>query len=223
MEIKKLFELGDERYAAFQAKLVPTIRKELIIGVRVPELRKLAKQLINEEGYIDFLKELPHRYYDENMLHSLIISELKDYDRCVLLLEDFLPYIDNWAVCDSLSPRVFKKNKSGLIEKIKNWSSSEATYTIRFGLEMLMTHFLSEDFSPSYLDIACSVKSEEYYVNMMIAWFFATALAKQWDSTISYLETSKLSNWVHNKTIQKACESFRISDEQKKYLKTLKL
>lgn len=223
MEIqKKLFELQDKKYAEFQSKLTPTVPREAIIGVRVPEVRKLAKSYSKAPECQAFLKELPHRYYDENMLHGLLLSEMKDYDACISAVDIFLPYVDNWAVCDIMSPKVFKKHKTELLEKIKIWAASEQVYTCRFGLEMLMTHFLDEDYRPEYLEIAAGVCSEEYYVNMMIAWFFATALAKQWDSTIPYLTENRLSAWVHNKTIRKARESYRITDEQKESLKGLK-
>ena len=216
-----LFELRDEEYAAFQAKLTPTVDKELFIGVRVPEVRKLAKQLKNSPTAEEFLKELPHKYYDENMLHGLLISEIKDYERAAEETDCFLPYVDNWAVCDIMSPKVFGKHKPELLKKIREWTASEKTYTVRFGIEMLMSHFLDKDFKPEHLEIPASVHSEEYYVNMMIAWYFATALAKQWDAAITYLEQKKLGDWVHNKTIQKARESYRRTDEQKIYLKTL--
>lgn len=220
---KKLFGLQDLEYAEFQSKLVPTIYGELFIGVRVPVLRKLAKEIIKGENHLEFLNELPHRYYDENMLHSIILSELKDYDLCLELVEKFLPYVDNWAVCDSLSPKPFSKHKIELMDKIRKWSSSKKVYTCRFGLEMIMKHFLDEDFKEEYLKIPLAIHSEEYYVNIMIAWLFATALAKQWDSTILLIEDKSLSTWVHNKTIQKACESFRITKEQKVYLRELKI
>lgn len=216
-----LFELGDAKYAAFQSKLTPTVDKELFIGVRVPVLRKFAKELNDNPIASEFLSELPHKYYDENMLHGILISEMKDYDKLIKETDRFLPYIDNWAVCDIMSPKVFKKHKAELFEKIREWTNAEHPYTIRFGIEMLMSHYLDEDFKTEYLEIPAMIRSEEYYVNMMIAWFFATALAKQWDVAISYLEQKQLDEWVHRKTIQKAKESYRITDEQKSYLKTL--
>lgn len=223
MEIlNKLFELQDKEYAEFQSKLTPTVSKEKFIGVRVPEVRKLAKQYIKDEESNLFLQTLPHEYYDENMLHGLLISEIKDFDIGIKEVDKFLPYVDNWAVCDIMSPKIFKKNKEKLMEKIKLWSVSKETYTCRFGIEMLMSHFLDEDFKPEYLEIPANIHSEEYYVQMMIAWFFATALAKKWDETIIYIEQSKLDKWVHNKTIQKARESYRITQEQKQYLNILK-
>ena len=219
---EKLFELRDAEYAAFQAKLTPGVTEETFIGVRVPEVRKLAKEIYKEGNYEDFLNDLPHKYYDENMLHGLILSEFKDYDACIEKVDQFLPYVDNWAICDIMSPKVFKKNKEKLLEKIKEWSKSKDTYTCRFGIEILMTHYLDDDFKPEYLKIPAAAKSEEYYVKMMVAWFFATALAKQWDATIPYITENKLADWTHNKTIQKARESYRITNEQKEYLKTLK-
>ncbi|MDO5440991.1 MAG: DNA alkylation repair protein [Bacillota bacterium] len=221
---KKLFELRDEDYAKFQAKLTPTVDPELFIGVRVPACRALAKDLHkNDTKEVErFLLELPHKYYDENMIHGLLISEIKDFDLCISELKAFLPHVDNWAVCDIMSPKCFKKHKLELLPLIKEWTESSEEYTVRFGLEMLMSHFLDDDFKPEYLKIAASVHSDKYYVNMMIAWFFATALAKQWDSTIGYIENNKLGEWVHNKTIQKARESNRISDEKKLYLNKLK-
>ena len=221
---KMLFELQDKEYALFQAKLTPTIDPELFIGVRVPACRALAKDLYKNdtEEVKRFLSKLPHKYYDENMLHGLLISEIKDFDLCISKLDAFLPFVDNWAVCDIMSPKCFKKHKTELLPHIEAWTESPEEYTIRFGLEMLMSHFLDDDFKPEHLAIAASVRSDKYYVNMMIAWFFATALAKQWDSTIGYIENNKLGEWVHNKTIQKAHESNRISDEQKQYLNRLK-
>lgn len=222
MILEQLYALQDKKYAQFQSKLTPTIPPEKIIGVRVPELRKLAKSILREQGNAEFLLQLPHEYYDENILHSLLLSEMKDYETCVSYVDQFLPYVDNWAVCDLLSPKIFAKNKETLMGKIREWSASAQPYTCRFGMEMLMTHFLDADFRPEYLEIPASVRSEEYYVNMMIAWFFATALAKQWEAAISYIQQNRLSLWCHNKTIQKACESYRITAEQKEYLRTLK-
>lgn len=219
---KELFELQDISYGDFQAKLVPNIPRELLIGVRVPEARKLAKRLAKEPEASEFLKDLPHKYYDENILHALLISEMKDYDACIVAIDEYLPYIDNWAVCDILSPKIFKEHKTSLLEKIKEWSASDETYTCRFGLEMLMSYFLDNDFKPDYLEITTSVHSEEYYVRMMIAWFFATALAKQWDASIKYIEDNRLDTWTHNKAIQKAKASRRITPKQKEYLKALK-
>ena len=219
---KELFALQDISYGDFQAKLVPNIPRELFIGVRVPDARKLAKKLAKKPEASKFLGDLPHKYYDENILHALLISEMKDYNECMAAVDKLLPYVDNWAVCDILSPKVFKKNRAPLLEKIKEWSASEKTYTCRFGIEMLMSYFLDDDFKPEYLKIPASVHSEEYYVRTMIAWFFATALAKQWDTAIKYIEDHRLDTWTHNKAIQKARESRRITPKQKEYLKSLK-
>ena len=223
MEIQKeLFSLQDKEYMKFLSKLTPNVPEDTIIGVRIPEIRKLAKKLVKNNEYEDFLKELPHKYYDENLLHGAIISENKDFENCIELLNSFLPFVDNWAVCDTISPKIFKKHKKELIEKIKEWSQSDKTYTCRFGVEMLMTHFLDKDFKKEYLEIVANIHSEEYYVKMVIAWFFATALAKQWDYAVIYLEDNRLDVWVHNKTIQKARESLRILEDKKGYLKGLK-
>ena len=219
---EKLFEYRDPKNAAFQAKLTPGILPETFLGVRVPKLRLIEKQFRNTEESKGFLNTLPHEYYDENILHSVFISNLRDYDQVLDALEVFLPYVDNWAVCDTLRPIVFKKQKVNLLDKIKEWIASEKTYTCRFGIDMLMTFYLDDDFQEEYLVLVADVHSEEYYVKMMIAWFFATALAKQWDSTIPYIDNRMLDKWVHNKIIQKACESYRITDEQKTYLRTLK-
>ena len=220
--LDKLFELQDKKYADFHGKLIPHIPREKIIGVRVPKMRKLAKEYFKSEGAKLFLNNLPHKYYDENLLHGMLISEIKDYDKCINKLDKFLPFVDNWAVCDTISLKVFKNNKEKLIEKIKIWISSKTTYVCRFGILMLMKHFLDDDFKPEYLETVANVKSDEYYIKMMIAWFFATALSKHWDETIIYLEKEKLYIWVHNKTIQKARESYRITTQQKEYLKSLK-
>lgn len=218
-----LFQLQDKGYRDFHSKLIPTIPVETIVGVRIPAIRKLAKEYGKDPESVEFLKQLPHAYYDENILHALLVAEIKDYEVCVKEVERFLPYVDNWAVCDIFSPKVFRKNKDKLIDKIREWIASGHPYTCRFGMEMLMTHFLDEDFRVEYLEIPAAVHSEEYYVNMMIAWFYATALAKQWDAAAGYIEKKCLDPWTHNKTIQKARESYRITREQKEYLKTLKV
>ena len=221
MDIQKtLFGMADEKYREFQVKLIPNIDKATIIGVRTPELRAYAKKI--KDCSEDFLSELPHKYYDENNLHAFLISEIKDYEKCIAELEKFLPYVDNWATCDMMSPKCFKKNKERLLTKIHEWLGSDRVYTVRFGIEMLMTHFLDEDFDKKHLSAVAKIKSEEYYINMIIAWYFATALAKQWDSAVKYIENGSLSVWVHNKTIQKARESYRITAEQKEYLNSLK-
>ena len=219
---ERLLELADANYAKFQAKLVPNIKVENIIGIRVPVARKFARQFIKEDDCKDFLKALPHHYYDENIIHALLLSEIKNYDECIELLDKFLPYVDNWAVCDIISPKVFKKGRSHLISDIKRWVMDKHEYTIRFGIEMLMSHFLDEDFKEEYLEIPASLSSKEYYVNMMIAWYFATALAKKWDESLKYIKENRLDKWTHNKTIQKSVESYRISDERKAILRGLR-
>lgn len=224
MDIReRLFELQDIEYGDFSAKLAPNIARESCIGVRVPALRKLARELKKDPELEVFLNDLPHRYYEENMLHSILLSEWKDYEEAVEKVQAFLPYVDNWAVCDTLRPKVFKKNLDKVIARVYEWIDSPKTYTCRFGMEMLMTYFLDDAFKPEYLELPAGVKSEEYYVNMMIAWYFATALAKQWDATIPYIEEHRMDKWVNNKTIQKARESYRITPEQKEYLASLRL
>lgn len=220
----RLFALRDETYRAFQSKLIPTIDPERVIGVRMPVLRAYARELRREKGGLisEFLRDLPHRYYDEDQLHGMLISDIRDYAACVKAVEDFLPYVDNWATCDLLSPKVFKKHRGELLEHIRGWIASGETYRIRFGIGMLMTHFLEEDFDLAYPEMVADVKSEEYYVNMMIAWYFATALAKQYEAVLPFIEEQRLEHWTHNKTIQKAVESYRITPEQKEYLKGLR-
>ena len=218
----ELLDMQDIKYREFQAKLMPTVDPEKMIGVRTPELRKYAKQVIKSGGAAEFINELPHEYFDENQLHAFIISEMKDYEKCITEVNRFLPYVDNWATCDQLSPKVFKKHKEELLREIRKWIRAEETYTIRFGIGMLMQHFLDEDFKAEYPEMVAAVKSEEYYVNMMIAWYFATALAKQYDEVISFIQNNRLDKWTHNKAIQKSVESNRISPEQKEYLKSLK-
>ena len=217
-----LFQLQDEKYRTFQAKLMPTVAAETVIGVRTPELRKFAKQLAKQEDIADFLQALPHRYFEENQLHGFIVSEIKDFDLCITEVCRFLPYVDNWATCDQMSPKIFQRHRPELLTYIRDWIASDKTYTVRFGIGMLMTHFLDEDFETEYPEMVAAIRSEEYYVNMMIAWYFATALAKQYDSILPYLENRRLEPWTHNKTIQKAVESYRITAEQKAYLKKLK-
>lgn len=218
----ELFDLADASYKVFQAKLLPNITPANIIGVRLPVLRKFAKS-ISESKRALFMRKLPHTYYDENMLHAIFISEIKNYDDCIDALEIFLPFVDNWAVCDALSPHIFRSHPELLLDKIKLWSQSKHNYTCRFGIKMLMTYFLDKNFIPEYLEIPALVHSSDYYVRMMQAWFFATALAKQWDATIPYIQNKKLNSWVHNKSIQKARESYRIDREEKKYLEQFKI
>jgi len=220
---KVLFNNQDNEYRDFQSKLIPNVDKSYFIGVRTPILRKYAKELAKSGDISGFLSELPHKYFDENQLHAFIISEIKDYDICIAEIERFLPFVDNWATCDQLSPKCFKKNKQKLLEKIIIWIKSDKTYTARFAIGMLMSHFLDDEFDEKYLAMVSAVESEEYYVNMMKAWYFATALAKQYDKTLPYIENRVLDKWTHNKTIQKAVESYRITPEQKEYLKTLKI
>ncbi|MBE6009166.1 MAG: DNA alkylation repair protein [Lachnospiraceae bacterium] len=218
-----LFSLQDEPYREFQVKLIPSIRPETMIGVRTPVLRKLAKELSKDPGIDEFLQDLPHRYFDENQLHAFLISEIKAFDKCMEQTEKFLPFINNWATCDQLSPKVFKKHRQDLLPHIRVWIKSKETYTVRFGIGMLMQHFLDEDFDLAYPELVSKIRSEEYYINMMIAWYFATALAKQYDAVLPYIEQKKLAPWTHNKAIQKARESYRVTQEQKDYLKSLKV
>lgn len=220
---ERLFAMRDEQYAAFRAKLTPGVPAESFIGIRVPMLRKLAKEFIKEAECKDFILQLPHKYYDENMLHSILISQAKDYMDCIRMTDRFLPFVDNWAACDIMSPKVFVKHRKELIEKVKTWCNSSHIYTCRFGIVTLMSHYLDKDFKAEYLEIPASLNSDEYYLKMAVAWFFATALAKQWDATIPYIEQKRLAPWTHNKTIQKAIESYRITSEQKEYLRTLKI
>lgn len=219
---KELFKNQDEKYRDFQSKLLPSVNFMSIIGVRTPILRTFAKKLYKENDYFDFLSDLPHKYFDENQLHAFLISEIKDYEVCVEELNKFLPFVDNWATCDQMSPKVFGNHKKELSEQINVWISSKKTYTLRFAVGMLMQHFSDADFDLKYPKMISAIKSDEYYVKMMIAWYFATALAKQYDSIILFLENDVLDKWTHNKTIQKCSESYRITDEQKKYLRTLK-
>ncbi len=223
-EIKKnLFKYQDKKYQKFESSLIPNVEKKLIIGVKTPILKNMAKEIIKADLSDKYIKMLPHKYFEENQIHSFIISESKDFDECIKNINSFLKYVDNWATCDQLCPKIFKKNKNQLLFHIKKWINIKKTYHIRFGIKMLMSHFLDEDFDKKYLKIVSSIQSDEYYVNMMIAWYFATALAKQYDDTIVYLEKYKLSPWVHNQTIKKAIESYRVSENNKKYLRSLKL
>ena len=221
--LSRLFELQDTDYRDFHSRLMPNIEYENIIGVRTPALRKLAKELAKHPQINEFLDALPHRYYEENNLHAFIIETIKDYDECVSRLDAFLPYVDNWATCDMMSPKVLKKHTGELYDRIKAWIASGETYAVRFGIELLMNLYLDEEFAPEYPELVVSVRSEEYYVNMMRAWYFATALAKQYDLILPFIEQRRLDAWTHNKTIQKAIESYRITDEQKAYLRTLKI
>ena len=223
-EIKReLSEKQDLKYRDMQIKIIPSVDADSIIGVRTPELRSMAKRLSKKEDIQTFLDDLPHRYFDENQLHAFIISEIKDYETCVKEVERFLPYVNNWATCDQMSPKVFKKNRQDLLRQIKKWIKSKETYTIRFAIGMLMEHFLDEDFDIKYPEMVAKIRSDEYYINMMIAWYFATALAKQYDAVLPFIEKKRLDKWTHNKAIQKSVESYRITPEQKEYLKSLKI
>ena len=219
----QLFALQDKEYQIFYSRLMPTLPPETVIGVRVPLLRKLAKQLADTPEAEAFLQELPHFYCEENALHAFLLESVRDYDTALAATERFLPYVDNWATCDSLSPRVFAENRARLLPLIDEWLRSRDTYAVRFGIEMLMNHFLDEDFKPEYLAKVATVKSGEYYINMAAAWYFATALAKRYEETLPFFEEKRLDAWVHNKAIQKASESFRVTNEHKAYLKTLKI
>ena len=219
---KELFGLQDSKYRDFQSKLIPDIGPETMIGVRTPQLRKLAADLGKREDIGVFLDDLPHRYFDENQLHAFIISDIRDFGKCISEVERFLPYVDNWATCDQMSPKVFRKHRPELLEDIRVWIRSNRTYTVRFATGMLMEHFLEEDFEPEYPDMVSQIRSDEYYVNMMTAWYFATALAKQYDRILPYLQENRLDPWTHNKTIRKAVESYRVTPEQKTYLRSLR-
>ncbi len=219
----RLFEMQDIKYRDFQSKLFPTLEPGKMIGVRTPDLKKYARELTKSEDVQEFLNCLPHEYFDENQLHAFIISGIKDYKECLNEVNIFLPYVDNWATCDQMSPKIFKKNREDLLRHIKEWTASDETYTVRFGIKMLMEHFLDEDFDPVYPETVSKIRSEEYYINMMIAWYFATALSKQYDAVLPFIENKALDVWTHNKAIQKSVESYRITDEQKTYLKSLKI
>lgn len=219
----ELYKLQDIKYRDFQSKLIPTVPSELFIGVRTPKLREIAKKFVKREDIQEFLHSLPHTYFDENQLHAFIISEIKNFDMCIDEINRFLPFVDNWATCDQMSPKVFRKHKNELLGHIEKWINSGNTYTIRFGIGMLMEHFLDADFDISYPEKISQIRSDEYYVNMMIAWYFATALAKQYDDVLPFIEDKKLDKWTHNKAIQKAVESRRITDGQKAFLKSLKV
>lgn len=235
---ERLFELQDNEYKQFHAKLMPTIDPERIIGIRTPKLRKLAKELWKQAGdgrieirgdagtagesISDFMEQLPHFYYEENNLHGLFIEQIKDFDTCVTALDRFLPYVDNWATCDMMAPKVLAKDKEKLLSAIRRWIAAEPVYEVRYAIGMLMRHFLDEDFKTEYADMVATVSSTEYYISMMRAWYFATALAKQYDAVLPYLKERRLDVWTHNKTIQKAIESYRITPEQKEYLRGLR-
>lgn len=218
----RLTEVKDDEYRIFQAKLVPNIPPETILGVRTPQMRKIAKEVYESDYRDEFLNDLPHKYYEENLIHFFVLALIKDFDECVKRVEEFLPYVDCWPVSDQATPKSFKKNHQKLLPYIKKWISSNHVYTARFGLRMLMNEFLGEDFKEEYLELAACKKGEDYYLKMMIAWFFATALAKRYDESVKYIENRRLDEWTRKKAIQKAVESYRVSDEHKKYLKSLR-
>jgi len=219
----ELMNLRDEKYASFQQNLTPTHGREHFIGVRTPELKKLAKEFGKRADVTEFLEALPHRYFEEDQLHAFIISGEKDFGRCIELTEKFLPYVDNWATCDQFSPKVFAKHLEELLPLVNKWLASGHTYTVRFAIGVLMRYFLGEHFRTEYAEKVAAVSSEEYYINMMRAWYFATALAKNYDEVLPFIENKRLDKWTHNKSIQKAAESFRVTDEQKRYLRGLKI
>lgn len=220
---EKLISLSDDEYREFHSNLMPTVNKDTILGVRTPKVRALAKELKSDPEIENFLEALPHQYYEENNLHGFLLEYIKDFDECVKRIDAFLPYINNWATCDCVKPKVLGKHKDELLRYIKKWISSNETYTVRYGVNMLMGFYLDDDFKPEYLQMVCDIKTEEYYVKMVIAWYFATALAKHYDETLKFITDYKLEKWTHNKAIQKAIESNRISVEQKEYLRTLKV
>ena len=220
---KKLFELQDLKYKDFHSKLMPTVCKDKIIGVRVPQLRKFSKELNKSELKEDFLNSLPHKYYEEDNLHAFLIEQINDFDECISALDNFLLFIDNWATCDMMTPKILGENPDLLYEKIQEWTKSKHTYTVRFAVVALIKFFMDERLDKKHLNLLLSIKSDEYYINMAIAWYLATALSSRWDLVIPYIENQKFDKWVHNKAIQKANESYRITKEQKDYLKTLKV
>ena len=218
----ELFSLQDLKYKEFHQKLMPTVDSDKVIGIRTPVLRKFAKGFSKREEAESFIKNLPHKYYEEDNLHAFLLEEIRDYESLIEELNKFLPFVDNWATCDMMRPKILKNHKIELLEDIKRWLNSKDTYTIRFAVNCLMLYYLEEDFKPEYLQWVKNIESQEYYINMVRAWYFATALAKQYDETVKILENNALNKWTHNKTIQKANESYRITKEQKEYLRTLK-
>lgn len=220
---RQLFALQDKEYREFHAKLIPNVDKKVVIGVRVPAIRNIAREIFATAEAEKFLENLPHRYFDENQLHALLLNQIDEYKECLDRVKRFLPYVDNWATCDVLRPKVFAKYHEKLIKEIPVWLRSDKTYTVRFGIEMLLVHFLEDDFQKKYLDRVVNVKNEDYYVRMMQAWFFAEAAVKQYETTLPYFEKCKLTEWTHNKAIQKVQESYRISQEHKNYMKSFKM
>ncbi|MBR2381492.1 MAG: DNA alkylation repair protein [Clostridia bacterium] len=221
--IGKLYEMQDIKYRDFTSRLIPNISPDSMIGVRLPQVKKLAKELYKNGEYVSFISTLPHTYFEEYHLHCYIISEIKDFEVFINELDKLLPHIDNWSVCDSLRPKCFVKNKEKVLIYIKKWLKGEHIYTQRFAIEMLMVHYLNDDFKAEYLDLVANVNGGDYYLKMMVAWYFATALAKQYKATLPYIENRHIKDkWTHNKAIQKALESYRVSEDKKAYLKTLK-
>ena len=220
---ERLFLLQDTKYRDFQSTLLPGQEPGSSIGVRTPALRSLARELRDRADIGEFLADVPHRYFDENQLHAFLISEIRDYAACLEAVEAFLPYVDNWATCDQMGPKVFRRHREELLGPVRQWLASGETYTVRFGIRMLMNHYLDEAFDPAYLDEVAAIRLDAYYVRMMVAWYMATALASQYDAAVRVLEERRLDAWTHNKAIQKAVESRRISEERKKYLRTLKM
>ncbi len=219
---KRLFEMQDLKYRDFNSRLIPEVDPETVIGVRTPQLRKFAKELFRQPEKEEFLNKLPHRYYEEMNLHGFLIEQVRDFDACVEQLEHFLPFVDNWATCDLVTPKVFKSHTAELLMYIRRWLDSDAVYTVRYGIRMLMWFYLEDEFEAGYLEMAAAVRSEEYYIKMAVAWYFATALTKQYDAALPWIEQERLEPWVHNKTIQKAVESYQIPNERKAYLRGLK-
>lgn len=217
-----LISLQDKKHAEFSSKLMPTVAPETVLGIKTPRLKEFAAKIKWTDEAEDFLSDLPHKYFEENNLHAFLIERERDFDRCIELIESFLPYIDNWATCDSMKPKVLKKEPEKLLKYINKWIKSKDIYAVRYGINLLMSFYLDENFDEDYLMIVANVRSNEYYINMMRAWYFATALAKRYKETLTYIENNRLDTWTHNKTIQKAIESLRISREQKEYLRTLK-
>ncbi|WP_026664018.1 DNA alkylation repair protein [Butyrivibrio sp. AE2015] len=219
---ERLLNSQDKEYREFQIKLVPNMSSEVMIGVRTPDMRRIAKEVFNSDERDAFLKELPHKYYEENLVHFFLIAMIKNFDECVKAVDEFLPYVDCWPVSDQATPKCFKKNHEKLLPYIKKWIASDHVYTARFGIRMLMNEFLEDDFKEEYLELVASKRGEDYYLKMMVAWYFATALAKRYDESVKYIEEKKLDNWVLKKAIQKAVESYRVTDEHKEYLKTFR-
>ena len=220
---ERLFALQDLKYREFHSKLMPTVNKDRIIGVRTPDLRKFSKEINKSDLKVDFLNSLPHKYYEEDNLHAFLIEQIKDFDECIFILDSFLLYIDNWATCDMMTPKILGKYPDKLYLNIQEWIKSSHTYTVRFGVVTLMKFFMNERLDKKHLNLLLTIESNEYYINMAIAWYIATALASNWDMVIPYIEEQKFDKWVHNKSIQKAIESYRITHEQKAYLKRLKI